>query len=126
MGERWYDVEVVDLDSDPVNTVVDGVPVEVSLGKLVGAAEAPQSPAPTLASGQAPQARKEFFAPASGVIMSVSVCEGDQVVTGDEVCAMEVDGDVKTLRADWSGVVKGVHVEPGDEVSAGYMIAELE
>ena len=126
VGERWYDVEVGDLNSDPVRTVVDGVEVNVDLGDLVAASVSGQSPAPALASGRPPQARREFFAPASGVIVSMSVAAGDQVVTGDEVCEIEVAEGVRPLRADWSGVVKSVDVEAGQEVSAGQLIAELE
>lgn len=127
VGGRWYEVEVGDLDSDPVRTIVDGVEVDVSLGDLLGAANAPQgAPSGRNAAIRSPQARKEFFAPVAGVIVSVAVAVGDQVVTGDEVCDIELMDGVKTLRADWSGVVKGVKVEAGQEVSAGQLIAELE
>ena len=127
VGERWYEVEVGDLDSDPISTDVDGVRVEVSLGDLAGATGVPQLSTPVAqASIRPPHARREFYSPASGVVASVSVCEGDQVVTGDEVCAIEVMEGMKALRADWSGLIKRVCVEPGQEVSAGELIAELE
>ena len=127
MGERWYEVEVGDLDSDPVRTVVDGKQVDVSLGDLVGAFAMPQSATSSTASAKGlPQARREFFAPVSGVIVSLSVAVGDQVVTGDEVCEIELAEGVKPLRADWSGVVDSVNVEVGQEISAGQLIAELE
>ena len=127
VGSSWYEVEVGDLDSDPVRTVVDGVAVDVSLGDVLGAVKEPQSaPSSSDAAVRPPQARKEFFAPAAGVIVSLSVAVGDQVVTGDEVCEIELMDGVETLRADWSGVIKGVNVEVGQEISAGQLIAELE
>ena len=127
VGGRWYEVEVGDLDSDPIRTIVDGVQVDVSLGDLLAAVEAPQSaPSRSNVAIGSPQARKEFFAPMAGVIVSLSVAAGDQVVTGDEVCEIELMDGVETLRADWSGVVKSVNVKPGQEISAGQLIAELE
>ena len=127
MGERWYEVEVGDLDSDPVKTVVDGKQVDVSLGDLVGSVARPQIPTSSSAAAIGPpQARREFFAPVSGVIVSLAVAVGDQVVTGDEVCEIELEEGVKPLRADWSGVVDSVNVEVGQEISAGQLIAELE
>ena len=127
VGDCWYDVEVGDLDSDPVRTVVDGVQVDVSLRDLAGAVETPPS---AHSSGRAairsPQARMDFFAPVSGVIVSLTVSAGDQVVTGDKVCEIELKDGVKMLRADWSGVIKSVNVKSGQKISAGHLIAELE
>ena len=127
VGDRWYDVDVGDLDSNPVMTVVDGVPVEVSLGGLMGTAHAPQ-PSPNAAeeTGRTPLARKHFYSPAAGVIASVVVDEGNQVVTGDEICILDAKEGHKTLRADWSGVIKTVNVSSGQEVREGDLIAEFK
>ena len=61
-----------------------------------------------------------------GVIMSVSVKEGDQVVTGDEICVLEAMKMQQSLRAEWSGIVRTVHVQPGRQVLDGDPIIELE
>ena len=61
-----------------------------------------------------------------GVIMSVSVTGGDQVVTGDEICVLEAMKMHQTLRADWSGIIKTVHVQEGQQVLDGDIIVELE
>jgi biotin carboxyl carrier protein len=60
-----------------------------------------------------------------GIIISVSVEVGTNVVTGDDVCILEAMKMQQTLRADWSGVVSAVHVQPGQQVSEGDPIVEL-
>ena len=61
-----------------------------------------------------------------GVIVSVSVGVGDQVVTGDEVCILEAMKMQQVLRADWTGIVREVYVQPGQQVLDGDPILGLE
>ena len=60
-----------------------------------------------------------------GIIVSVSVEVGAQVVTGDEICVLEAMKMQQTLRADWTGMVSAVHVQPGQQVSEGDPIVAL-
>jgi propionyl-CoA carboxylase alpha chain len=60
-----------------------------------------------------------------GVILSVSVQVGDQVVTGDEICVLEAMKMQQLLRADWSGIVTKVHVGAGQQVLDGDPIVDL-
>ena len=126
--DRWFDVEVDDLDGNPVRVRVDGetVDVEIDAGETreALAAAAPRSPAQAPSPG--PSAVKTFRSPMPGAIISVSVKEGDQVVTGDEVCLLESMKMRQSLRADWSGIVKAVHVKAGDQVPHGHPIVDLE
>ena len=131
VGDAWYTVEAVDLASDPVRVLVDGVPVEVSLGEPTAAAAEPQpeardEPQPDVSPSAAPTTGRTFRTPMPGVIVSVAVAAGDQVVTGDEVCVLEAMKMQQTLRADWTGVVKTVHVQPGQQVPDGAPIVDLE
>ena len=94
VGERWYTVEVGDVRTSPVRVLVDGEPVEVDIRQdsTDGAAEQTTEDPP--AQPEAPSRRpasalKKFTAPMPGVIVSVAVESGDQVVTGDEVCVLE-------------------------------------
>ena len=127
--DRWFDVEVVDLDSSPVRVLVDGEPVDVDI-EDVQDIEPRLPPASPLAVVEAPSpgpsAVKTFRSPMPGAIISVSVKEGDQVVTGDEVCLLESMKMRQSLRADWSGIVKTVHVKEGDQVLDGAPIVDLE
>ncbi len=145
IGERWYTVEVGDLDEFPIQAVVDGELVEVEMGDLpptmspqahaADMAVQPSEPAQsTPAPRQQPAARpassaepsRSFKTPMPGVIVSVAVKVGDQVVTGDPICILEAMKMQQTLRADWSGIVQEVHVIAGDQVVDGQAIADLE
>ena len=145
--DRWYTVEVVDLTRTPVSVLVDGDPVEVDLegwGAIDGtpkaatsgpvappAAESPSRPTPEVRPAPdrapaTPSATKTFSSPMPGVILSVAVKVGDQVVTGDVVCVLEAMKMQQVLRADWTGIVRAVHVESGQQVLDGDPIVDLE
>ena len=131
VGDRWYTVEVGDLSAHPVRVRVDGEPVEVDtdeLGSSAVTAARQEGSAPEAQPGAAgaPSATKVFRTPMPGLIVSIAVEEGDQVVTGDEVCVLEAMKMQQVLRADWSGIVKTVHVKPGQQVLDGDPIVELE
>ncbi len=146
IGDDWHDVEVLDIDADPIEVIVDGEPVRVEFpeaGEEVAAAlPAPSAPAPErprAAPAPRPSApssppaarppagpRKEFTSPMPGIIVSVAVGAGDQVVPGDEICVLEAMKMQQTLRADWAGVVRDLHVQPGQQVQGGDPIATLE
>ncbi len=140
---RWYVVEGVDVDSDPAIVLVDGEQVEVSLSQpLVEAAgpvpdtstspEHPPSAATTESPPDAPAApptaeqTRVFSSPLPGIVLSLAVKVGDQVVTGDDICVLEAMKMQQTLKADWSGVVSAVHATPGQQVQDGDPIVELE
>ncbi len=76
--------------------------------------------------GSAPSPIKVFYSPAPGVIVSVAVSAGDLVVTGDLVCVLEAMNARHSLRADWTGIVKKVHVGAGQHIKVGDTIVELE
>jgi biotin carboxyl carrier protein len=151
IGDTWHDVEVLDLESDPIEVVVDGEPVQVAfpvsgqeLSKLAPPtalpaaspqeptataipaepAQVPAAPAPSAAPAAGPV--KAFTSPMPGVIVSVSVKQGDQVVPGDEICVLEAMKMQQTLRAEWAGIVREVHVETGQQMQGGDPIVTLE
>ncbi len=156
LDDKWYTVEVGDLTERPVRAVVDGYVVEVNVSDPVEDTVAPaqptqrlstprrarittpsQSPAPVAAPraagpppgaivDSAPDPQKVFAAPMPGMILTVEVAPGDQVVTGDAICTLEAMKMQQVLRADWSGVVKTVFVTVGEQVMNGSPIIELE
>ena len=134
IGDSWHTVEVVDLASDPVRVLVDGDPVDVVVERRTpqDTEQPPTAPEPAqvadrqTAVATTPSAIKVFRSPMPGVIMSVAVKEGDQVVTGDEVCILEAMKMQQVLRADWTGIVTKVHVIAGQQVLDGAPIVELE
>ena len=140
IDDRWYTVEVDDLTTSPVRALVDGEPVEVHVEQPSGEqpsgdADPPKSQSPVADDAPAPPqpstartsgTSRTFYTPMPGTIISVAVKEGDQVVTGDEVCVLEAIKMQQRLRADWTGIVRAVHVQPGQQVSDGDPIIELE
>ncbi len=127
--DTWYTVEVDDLDSDPIVAIVDGEPVEVSRRRALPVpdqVEIEDDPPGADRPVAAPAASgKSFVAPMPGLILTVAVKVGDQVVTGDEVCVLEAMKMQQSLRADWSGIVSAVHVKPGQQVLDGDPIVDL-
>ncbi len=93
-----------------------------------------RSPTPRPAAGRPagavvsspPNPNKVFSAPMPGVILSVAVNPGDQVVTGDVICVLEAMKMQQNLRAEWSGIIKSVLVAVGEQVMEGAPIVELE
>ena len=136
---QWFDVQITDLSTRPIKVLVDGEPVEVEIeptghtetvrqsgfsedvttdeAQATGSAEAPDPPKAS--------AIRTFRSPMPGVILSVAVEKGQQVVTGDEVLVLEAMKMQQSLRADWSGIVKVVHVKEGQQVLGGDPILEL-
>ena len=141
IGDNWYTVEVSDITDFPIQVLVDGEPVEVSIedgGSSVHAKaeddlkisdSRPRSPS-TSTSGsnvqKTDESSRSFKSPMPGVIISVAVSVGDQVVTGDDICVLEAMKMQQVLRADWSGIVASVNVSDGDQVVDGEVIASLE
>ena len=137
---QWFDVQITDLSTRPIKVLVDGEPVEVEIeptghtetvqqsgfsedvttdeAQATGSAEAPDPPKAS--------AIRTFRSPMPGVILSVAVEKGQQVVTGDEVLVLEAMKMQQSLRADWSGIVKVVHVKEGQQVLGGDPILELD
>ena len=136
---KWYTVEVGSLLERPVRAVVDGEPFDIDIESIPPQAEDQAEPgsAPAQASTgrpdnapielmRLPTPVKEFRSPMPGVIISVDVNEGDEVIVGDQICVLESMKMRQVLRADWSGVVRHIHVSPGQQVMDGNLIAELE
>ena len=147
---KWYTVEVHDLAERPVRAVVDGHEIEVDVGEPVGQSQKSEerSPAPSARRDPAvvrtarppatpdrpvgavvdspPDPSKVFAAPMPGTIMSIEVEPGDQVVTGDVICVLEAMKMQQQLRADWSGMVKSVLVDVGQQIMDGAPIVEIE
>lgn len=137
VGDRWYTVQVGDLSHSPVEVTVEGETYHVEMEGL------PPSPPPKPRRGRppsrqltipAPQSRttsptlsdKVMRSPMPGRVISILVRPGDQVSAGQEVCVVEAMKMEQSIRAGVDGVVKAVHVQPMDSVSANDPLIELE
>ena len=130
--DTWYTVEVKDLDANPVEALVDGELVEVELDSLTAIAQAgaeaqveQQDLSNEEASEPVTAVQHVIRSPMPGVIMSVTVKEGDAVKAGDEICILEAMKMQQSLKSDASGTVVSIRVIAGQQVQSGETIAEL-
>ena len=139
VGEQWYTIEVGDLSHSPVEVNVDGQTfyVEVDSPEL-------QAAHPRQRRGRRPPSRvtapplfsragapisssdKVLRSPMPGRVISIRVRPGDRVAAGDEVCVVEAMKMEQSIRAAQDGVVKEIHVQPMDSVSANDPLIEME
>ena len=139
---KSYSVEVKDINADPIEMVVDGHNVSVTLGDedppiaIKSTTEVKDSTQDELKSDSvnapeppkkvsAPGPIKDFTAPMPGMIISIAVKEGDQVVPGDEICVLEAMKMQQTLRAEWAGIVDEIYVATGQQIQGGDKILGL-
>jgi propionyl-CoA carboxylase alpha chain len=73
-----------------------------------------------------PDLSRHLIAPMPGLLVSVSVKEGDEVKAGDEVAVLEAMKMENALRAERNGVITKVHFEQGASVEVDDVIMELD
>ena len=61
-----------------------------------------------------------------GKIIRVLVAEGDQVAEGDVICILEAMKMENELKAPKDGTVKALHIQSGQDVEMGAVLAEIE
>ncbi|NLE45554.1 MAG: acetyl-CoA carboxylase biotin carboxyl carrier protein subunit [Chloroflexi bacterium] len=136
---REYQVEIDDLDQQPVRAVVNGQPVDVWVEETEPTAEpmaetvspdqnARYAPRPVaISAGAAPQnsasSTDVVSAPMPGSIISVAVKPGDNVETGQDLCVLEAMKMNNRIRAPRAGRIAEVYVSAGDQVQHGDRLA---
>ena len=65
-------------------------------------------------------------APLQGTILSVSVAEGDAVPRGRQLAVMEAMKMEHEIKAEAPGIVRSLHVEPGDTLWEDQLVITLE
>lgn len=73
-----------------------------------------------------PKGPAPLVAPMPGLVVRVSVAEGDVVQAGQGLVVMEAMKMENELRATSAGTVKTVHAVPGTPVEKGAVLVELE
>ena len=141
VGDRWYTVEVGDLTRSPVEVIVEGETFFVDLenlplppqppprprrGRTGSPAVAALRPSATEATPHQPPSDNILRSPMPGRVMSITVRPGQRVSAGEEVCVVEAMKMEQSIRAPRAGVIKAIHVQPLDSVSADDPLIELE
>ncbi|GBD10704.1 Biotin carrier protein MADF [bacterium HR23] len=125
VGQRWFTVEVRRGPDGRFQVLVDGQPVEVeALPEDFSPRPRPQAPV----TPEAPPLTREettIISPMPGRVVVVSVQVGDRLRPGDEICVIEAMKMEQSIRCTRGGVVKVLHIRPGQTVHAGDILAEL-
>lgn len=139
-----YEVEVGDLDVNPIVAIVEGERFEVWNEEAPVSASAPAAAAPAPSSAPVPARahapvpvwkprqtdvipgqENAMVAPIPGAITELFVKEGDAVVYGQTLVTLEAMKMLNPLRAPRAGVVKKVYVEVGQVVKSREALVEI-
>jgi len=69
---------------------------------------------------------KFLLCPMPGLIVSVAVCEGDEVQEGQALCSVEAMKMENVLRAEKKAIVSKINVSAGDSLAVDEVIMEFE
>jgi glutaconyl-CoA/methylmalonyl-CoA decarboxylase subunit gamma len=121
---KIYDVVVEDVSEDAGSTFYqlpsEGVPSAAPSAPAPRPAPAAATPAPAAAAGA-----EDKVAPLGGVIIEISVKEGDKVKKGDQVAVIEAMKMKTMVAADHDGTVRNIQVKVGDAVDAGQVLMTI-
>ena len=136
-----YNVAINSTNGNLADVTVNGVSYQVEMENSMPAAPAtapvqaaPQAsapaPQPAAAAAPAPAAKpagegKAVTSPLPGVIIEVSVKEGDTVAAGQKVAVLEAMKMENEIQAEKAGVVTKIHVSKGDSVLEGASIVTI-
>ncbi len=102
------------------NAVVNGIAYSLAVEGL--GEEAPARPVAKAVSAGA----GAVTAIMPGKIIRLLAAQGDQVAEGDVICILEAMKMENELKAPKSGTVKAIHVQAGQDVEMGTVLAEIE
>lgn len=134
-----YNVAINSTNGNLANVTVNGVSYQVEMENAMPAAPAPApvqsaAPAAPAAAPAAPQATpaakpagagKTVTSPLPGVIIEVSVKEGDTVAAGQKVAVLEAMKMENEIQAETAGTVTKIHVSKGDSILEGASIVTI-
>jgi glutaconyl-CoA/methylmalonyl-CoA decarboxylase subunit gamma len=135
---KIYEVKIGDVHARPIQASVDGDTFEVWPEEMTLPSEDYQPPATSpvdkpvkSVSLEGPTASaadkiKKVKAPIPGVIISISIGEGDKVSYGQELCVLEAMKMKNVIRAGRAGTIAKVLVKEGESVQHSQVLMEYE
>lgn len=128
-----YNVEINSVEGNIADVTVNGASYKVEMDTPVApapaaapATPATSAPAPAPALAAAPAgAGKVITSPLPGVIIEVSVKEGQAVKAGQKVAVIEAMKMENEIQASCDGTVTAVLVNKGDSVLEGAEIVKI-
>jgi biotin carboxyl carrier protein len=140
VDDQIYEIEIEDLRARPIVVIVDGERIEVEpqnahAAVLPAQSSTPQTSsanparvvAPLAGSAVSPTAiAKIVRAPIPGVIVSLLVRPGDEVVHGQELCTIEAMKMRNNIRSSRAGRIAEILVNPGQTVNHNDALMSFE
>jgi len=126
-GAVLVDGIAYDVALEGESAVVGGKTFRVQVSGLSVVSVAPSSsPAGTATRGSVEAGAGAVLAIMPGKIVRVLVEPGQQVEEGDPVCVLEAMKMENELHARQEGIVRTLHVKPGDDVEKDQVLVEIE
>ena len=135
VGNRWFTVEITDINSEWIKTKVDGDIIEINITELEKTdpalqEQAKNKPAPiSKAVDPKPEVKttvdtasgetKELKSPMPGTIISINIKVGDSIQLGDDIYILEAMKMQQTIRSEEAGIINSIEVESGQQVLDG-------
>lgn len=136
IGGNDYQVAINSIEGNIADVTVNGTPYKVEMenapaaaavaAAAPAAAPAAAAPAPAAAPAAAPAGPgTDINSPLPGVIIEVSVKEGQAVKAGQKVAVLEAMKMENDIQAEKDGTVTAIHVHKGDSVLEGAKIVTI-
>ena len=129
---KEYEVAINNVEGKNATVTVNGAEYQVELenapaaAPVAAAAPAAAAPAPAAAPAAKPAgAGKVVASPLPGVIIEVSVKEGQAVKAGQKVAVIEAMKMENEIAAECDGTITAIHVAKGDSVLEGADIVTI-
>ena len=116
----------VTVNGNAYKVEMENAPVPAPVAAAPTAAPAAAAPAPAAAPAAAPAGPgTDVNSPLPGVIIEVSVKEGQAVNAGQKVAVLEAMKMENDIQAEKDGTVTAIHVHKGDSVLEGAKIVTI-
>lgn len=131
---KEYQVAIGEADGKMLSVNVNGADYQVELehAPVAAPAAAPVTPAQTAAPAAAPApksvpagAAEKVNSPLPGVIVEVSVKEGQAVKAGQKVAVLEAMKMENEIPAPKDGTITAIHVNKGDSILEGAPVVSI-
>lgn len=110
------DTKPVPLVSTMRNPIIERVINEPAAAQNIGTNPTPKTPSLT----------GDIKSPLPGIIVSISVVEGDRVESGQELCVLEAMKMNNPIRSTVSGSVTKIYISIGQQVQHGVPLMTIE
>ena len=130
-----YEVEVLGFDENIAKVEVNGTQYNVEVQRDLKMTKTPtlvraEPPKPTPKESKIPRTPSQttnvaIKAPLPGTIITVLVKAGDKVTLGQKLLTMEAMKMENNVLSEKDGVVKVVHVKPGQAVAQSEVLVEI-